>query len=224
MAIKNSINTSISANEILVGTGSNGYSGISPSSTAGYVLSSNGSSSNPSYIAPTTDGGLTLISSQTVTSGSEVVFNNLYNGYSTYFLNFTGIIPSNLGLTYIALNASSDNGSTYNTTTNYVGINTTTISFTTITNYTTTAYAPLTNRISNTPFVANGFVYLYNMGQNLPLCLNGQSTFFYSGLGDYGTGNIGGQIDQNNVDCIKISLTLGTFTSGVINLYGVVPL
>ncbi len=119
MATNNAVNASSQGTLYNNGTGT--ISGID-ASTAGKVLTSNGTGVAPSFqTASAGSGGWVLLLSSAVTSQTDVVFNNTYisSTYKGYFLEASGSWDASQS-TSMALYLSSDNGSTYKSTL-YVG-------------------------------------------------------------------------------------------------------
>lgn len=74
--------------------------GSSPAyGTAGQVLTSGGSGAAPSWTSPSA-GAMTLISTQTASSSSDIQFTNL-SGYSSYRIVITNLLPSYTDLFYM---------------------------------------------------------------------------------------------------------------------------
>ena len=111
---------SVTQYDVLVGGASNTITSVSPS-TAGFILTSNGVSADPSFQASTgivsTVPGLTFISSSSA-GGAPVDFTTLsstYSGFRIYWVTLTPGVGANMGI-----RCSTNGGSTYDSGSNYM--------------------------------------------------------------------------------------------------------
>lgn len=219
MTLNNAINASISENFIVIGAAS-GYTGISPTSNSGYILTSNGLSSPPTFTTPGYTSGITYISKQTASSSSEITFTGLSNTYYTYLLIFDNVITASSTVT-LDLNVSTNNGSTYDTTNNLVGTNFSAVNSNSFTNTTSTSAITLIPSTDN-PNPSFGFFSLFNVGTSASFNIIGQSSFYSASLAASSFSNTGGMVNTTGVNAIKITASSGNITSGVFYLYGII--
>lgn len=199
---------------VLVGGASNAINSVAPSSTTGYVLTSNGASANPSFQAISTGAapGLVLISSQTASSSASLTWTSgisSTNG-NNYLLTFYGLIPT--ASVQIIVQISTDGGSTYKTT-GYVNI---------------TGLGSDTNGIYINPSQAGksaGVVTLFNLTSGtdfVGLIFNGNANFKTGGSPVATAGPVGCgfyNTASQTVNALKVLAVDGSNFSGTFSLY-----
>jgi hypothetical protein len=92
--------------------------------SSGFVLTSTGSASLPTFQAPSPSGALVLIQTQTVSGVTAVNFTTgITSSYNNYFIAVTNFNSSTaVGTTWLTMSLSTDGGSTYITTGYFNGL------------------------------------------------------------------------------------------------------
>ncbi len=185
--------------------------------TAGNVLKSDGTN----IISSSNSGNHVLIQSQTASSVSSLTFTTGITGYDIYFLQYYGITNS-AGAANLAIQVSTDGGSTYQTT-NYVN-NGYYSNNSGLTNIYLTAFAGMliATDLDNTAapsFSGNG--YLYNFGNaSLHKQFVGQGAGKYASISNIST-HMGCEWSTVTVvNAFKILIDAGNM-SGTFKLYGI---
>ena len=186
-------------------------------SNSGYVLTSTGSSSLPTFQAPV-GGAINLIQTKTASTSASIVFDdtNITN-YSAYLVTFNNI---NNDTTTVSFNMdwSTNNGSSYLGSGYTCGINSNPYNSTTLTNANSTSTCPILPANAATDVLSFGQIYLF-------LPESATSTYFgqlYDAVSTpinvfcFGTNS--GTTTINN---IKFSYSSGNILSGSISLYGI---
>lgn len=189
---------------------------INPSN-AGWVLTSNGAGSAPSY---TSAGAWSWIAQKTASGSTSLTFTSgITTTYNNYALLFTDLVPATNGDTII-IQISSDGGLTYINSGYVSGINTLPYNGTTVTNANaTTSFYAGTTLLNAVPGLG-GWVYLFNMTKNgnvfSTAYTNGTATGPVPSMqlisGTYATNII--------VNALSISGAGGNLTSGTVSLFG----
>lgn len=95
------------------------FGGISPS-TAGFVLTSNGASSTPTFQAPSSAvGGLVLLQSYAPSGASSVDITSVLSSTYDDYLIYVNDLVTNQAATYLGLQVSVDNGANWLASTTY---------------------------------------------------------------------------------------------------------
>lgn len=202
---------------VLVGATSNGVTNVSPS-TAGFVFTSNGVSSDPSFQALPIPGvipTMTFISAQTASASANITFTGIDNTYPAYRIIFNSITLSAASTFQIRFSTdafsttATFNGSTYN----FIATGTTI--------YQTVQWFNLLAVVSTSTLVNGQADILYPGVSTVQTMTNG----FCTGLVSTTSGNTsasfqGSDTVRQTIDSIRFSPTAGTITSGTFNLYG----
>lgn len=234
--------------DVLVGGASNAISSVGPGS-AGQILRSGGNAANPAYSTATypstagtsgnvltsdgtnwnssapaiPTGGRTLISSQTASASTSILFTSGITGYQYYQIEWYEIVAAT-NATQIQLQISTDGGSTY-IATNYtnggvVGDSTPQV---VTSSAITTAVALSGTILSNTAYGMNGFVECYGL-TNTALRKNFIVTSNYV----TSTGTLSSTMRSTcwstttaAVNAIKFFITGSNITSGTVRLFGI---
>lgn len=213
---------------VLVGGSSNAVTSVTPS-TSGFVLTSTGTSSDPSFQAFSGTGSMILISTNTFSSTSSLALTGLSTTYDVYVLNLSNIVMGT-NAADILINYSTNNGSSY-LSSNYVWVSTYSSS---------TAGATFSTTYNGTaPFATSGALTNYAVGLNSSPTYKYNATFSIYGLGSAATAVgfgfwsgstaavtwVQGRNDFSNtataVNAIQLIPSSGNFASGTVSLYGI---
>ena len=189
--------------------------------TAGYVLTSNGTSTAPSFQAFTPGGGgsLVFLAQNTFSGASSTAFTSTYiNGtYSNYFVLLNNVTSASGGVLHLTI--SDDNGSSYKSTNYGGGIFRTSGTTPTQGANVSTSYFIL-HFGSGSSFQVNGFIYLYNLGTSGNMSLLGETSSFEST--SHTKGQVYGYYDGSSITVNNIKFTpLSSTITGTITLYGI---
>ncbi len=186
--------------DVLVGGASNAIASVSPS-TAGFVLTSNGTSADPSFQAiSSSTSALHLIQTQTASAVSSLVFSTgITTTYNNYLFLCRNLLTTSSGTPFFGLQLSSNGGSTY-ITSGYSGVFSSMYFATPLTTGTNGAYAQIFNFTS-------GVGSLLIMGQSFNSSNTTSSLSTY-----YATPTV--------VNAFKVVDSAGGNITGVFSLYG----
>ena len=209
--------STLTQHDVLVGGASNAITSVAPS-TAGFVLTSNGAGSDPSFQAQTGGtGGWNLIQSQTVSNVASVPFTTNFT-YKNYVLLFRNVTIASNGQA-ITLQYSTNGGTSYVAT----GYLSTSTFGTTGAALTTAMYLSYTGIIQNFgTSISTGIHYLYNLTDTSG---DGASLIGQTGNGENaGTQRCSQQSGSfgngaTAVNAIQVIMTSGNI-SGTFILYG----
>ncbi len=185
-------------------------------STSGYVLTSTGSSSLPSFQALPASGALTLISTQTASNSATVSFTSgITSTYANYLLVFNGVIPVTNG-TDLRMVVSTNGGSSYLNSGYLSGYNFVAYNSAAWTNGNASTYFYLLVTQANTAGAGgSGHVFLYDVSTGNTLKINGAST-----RSDSLYGLLQGNQSSNTFNAIQLAMSSGNISSGTFSLYG----
>ena len=186
-------------------------------STSGYVLTSTGSSSLPTFQAAPAAGSLVKIATMTASgSPSTISFTSGIATYTTYFVTYSNVESS--GTDKLQMLFSTNGGSSYLATGYLSGVNSTGYTSNTWSNLNSTTYGLLTLSSASTQ-LSSGSFWLFNLTTSSPPTYVGQ--FMNSG-GIQGL-CFGNNSTTSGVNAIQFSFVSGsTFNSGTFTLYGLV--
>jgi len=188
--------------------------GSTPSNaSSGYVLTSTGPNTSPSWQAAGTGGELILIQSQTASSSSSLDFTTGLTTYNTYLLTFSAVAPVANSVEFNMLQ-STNGGVSYLGTGNYAaGVNVTAYNSATATNTNSTAVFPLAVGVLSAEFIS-GFMYI-----NIPtvLQISGQLVFNNGGISLAIPNGQG----VGSVNALRFIMSSGNIAGGTITLYGI---
>lgn len=212
------------------GTTSTGpfQSASSGQSNSGYVLTSTGSSSLPTWQPATGGGGgsLVLIQSQLVNPGGSVASVNFTSGitstYNTYLFSLSNIVPVNAGDS-LYMQVSTNGGSSWITSGYSAGCNyTSSYSSSSLTNVNSTSefiIAPSNYNINQ--YGVNGTLYCFDVTNGSDININSLATYTNnSGPGYGGTAFAGGVNTANTINGFKFFMSTGNIGVALISLYG----
>ncbi|TAL08332.1 MAG: hypothetical protein EPO02_13195 [Nitrospirae bacterium] len=185
-------------------------------STSGYVLTSTGSSSLPTFQA---SGGWDLLSTQTASSSASLSFNSLIVSSFVSYILFFQAIPATAGDT-LNLTISNDNGVTYVTTGYQSGISSTPYDSATISNINTTSTTYLSAATSTTNGCF-GVAYLSIPTNGAGFVCTGNTCFYANASSKISTANINAENTSTTMNAFKVSMSSGNISSGTFSLYGV---
>lgn len=202
----------------LVGAANGGITSISPG-TAGQVLTSNGSSSNPSYQSIVTQSqGAVLLQTLTASNSASLTFTSsvITTQYPCYQIQFNQIVPQTNGR-FFQMDMSTNNGSTYLNSNYQSGVTYNAFNSATIANNQSTTTAILSNAVGSSGGLS-GDIYLYGLqsGASTGPTYTGTISFLAS-ISFVGGNNTGSPVVNN----LKFSFDSGNITSGTISLYGI---
>lgn len=213
-----------SAGKILRSDGTNNvYSTATYPDTAGSsgnVLTSNGTNFVSS--SPSGTGTVQLISTGTASSSASISFTGLSSTYSYYFVMFYNVQPAN-NADSLVLQISTDNGSTYQTTSYYYGLNQASSNNTeAAVGAANTSAILISNSQANTGSLS-GVIELYNPSQSSLSHLMHLRDSFVDSTGNINTlQGVGAWNSTTAFNAIKFKYNSGgNITSGVFKLYGV---
>jgi hypothetical protein len=241
MATNNSTNTSFPVSVSQGGTGISFTSPYSPicggitstdalqmidisTSSVGDALTSNGTGALPSWQAVPAAGSLVLLQTLTAPSSGIFVFDSSHitSAYDSYLLIFNNIINQSTSTTYLTMQFSTNNGSTY-VVTNYASacLNNT-YNSTTLANLNSTSTCPLSiSTTGSTNERINGYLYM-----NFPA--SNSSSYTGRSLSINASGSVlsnnvlyGGNSGIVTINNIKIYFSVGNIGSGIVSLYGI---
>lgn len=231
---------------IIGGSTSSTLTSLGPTATAGQILQSAGSSSNPVFSTATypstsgTNGNVltsdgtnwnsaapsggsstwVLIQSQTASASSSINFTTgITNTYNTFILVATNIVSSTTAVIYIRL--STDGGSSYLNTSYFSGMNRWTYNTATNTNNNSTV-GLIINVPADSTYSSSSVTYLSNLtsGTTFPQSFtDGNQVNSSAALRIYAVGSYNGAI---TVNALQVIPSAGTITSGKFSLYGLV--
>ena len=217
--------SAVATSGILYGTGT--ALAVLASTTAGLVLTSNGTTSAPGW-ASVPGAAVTLLTTYSTTSASAFIdATSLTLGYANYLITIQNLIPGTTGQTLQMRVATS---ATTFLTTNYAAQ---IVNFGNGTTHyeTSTAAIPLCGLLSGTTTLGQGSIGLsgqiriFGNPLSAVATIDGQA-FWYNG-GGVGTatilcGQFGGFVDQasNTLSSYELFMTSGTFSVGEIKVYG----
>lgn len=207
----NAINAPNTSHDVLVGSAT-GYSSVSLGAS-GNVLTSNGLSASPSFKSAA--GNLVLISTQTASASSELVFNSIPGTYGNYFLNWQNVIPTTNGSSLWML-FSSNNGSTYDIYNNDVGLHYTNYNSASFVSVSNPAQSAVSAGISSS-IGCSGYAYLYGINLSAVFYITGMSNWYNGTTTQFG--HFGGD-EISGVNAFKVLMSSGTIASGIFTLYG----
>jgi len=198
-------------------TATGAHQPIASVGTSGQVLTSNGAGALPTM--QTLNSGLILISSKTASSSASVTFVDI-GSYKTYFFQFENIRPATDN-SYLILQMSDDNGSTYETTgysTLYAkGRPTSAIT----PDATNTVGWVLTSALDNSSGdkTASGQMWISNCNASSKPWANGMQTS-YCNSGYYTIGFSGGVGATSGADAFRFIMSSGNIYIGRFKLFG----
>ena len=164
-------------------------------------------------------GGLYLVSSQSASSSASIDFTNLSaTGYNEFFLEMSGVQPVTNG-SYLRMEVSNDNGSTWSTTGYATGLNYHAYNSATTTNQNSTSAFDFANSIGNTQ-IFSGYGYIYDISQGRFISLMGKSIYKTS-ASTLTIGDFGGQSGITGVNALRFLMNSGNIFTGTFSLYGV---
>jgi hypothetical protein len=185
-------------------------------STSGYVLTSTGSSSVPTFQA---SGGWDLLSTQNGSSIASISFNSLISSsFVSYILLFSAV-PQTAGDT-LNLTISNDNGSTYVTTNYQSGISSLPYDSTTISNINTTSTVYLSGALATTNGCC-GVAYLSIPTSGAGFACTGTICYYANTSNKITAANINAENTSTTMSAFKVNMSSGNITSGTFSLYGV---
>ena len=201
---------------VVVGATSNGFTAVAPS-TSGYVLTSNGASSDPSFQAiPSVTPGWTLLSTATASTSATLDFTtSIDSTYNQYCFVANHLVPDTNSVTFKML-VSTDGGSNW-IVTNYKG--SLTVPTASVTNQTTFIQLSYTTDCSTSTSIGwNGQIYVYVPATFFVCTFNG----VYQGASSVPSA-IGGAsyTVATAVNAVRFLFSSGNISSGSIKLYGV---
>ena len=216
------INTSaITQYDILVGGASNAIVSVTPN-TSGYVLTSNGTSANPSFQVPASaSGALIELAKRTASNSAAISFTSIVSSsYSTYFLNYSNVVPATADTT-LNLQISTNNGSSWIASSYEGGC--------LVLNWSTggqfysssTSSAVLTNIIGNSQNGLAGNTWLYNLQNSQGFLCRGTAVYVASTPQATMDDHFGWNTNTS-VNAIRLVMNAGNITSGTFTLYGLV--
>jgi hypothetical protein len=216
--------TSFTAYSVLTGgtTSTGALQNVSGVGTSGQVLTSNGASALPTWQASSAgSGNLVLIQSQTM-SGSSVAFTTgITSTYSTYLFVISSVDISSSS-TSILMTMSNNGGSTYASSNYQAGNFYTIYNGNTLTNANSTTNFQITQGSGTTQSQsANGTLWCHNIAQTSDVSYyhgefsvgNGTSNYYQTATCYLQT--------TTNVNAFKFAPTSGTFSGGIITLFGI---
>lgn len=207
----NALDWSPAQYNVLVGSSGGTITSATPN-VAGFALTSNGSSSAPTFQIPPQGGSSILIQSQSVVSGTSVTFST---GISSRFSNYLLVISNvrSPAATNSYLQWSTNGGSSFISTGYQCGVNygsySTPFSSGSLAVYTTYAYTSYAINIGS----AASFVQLMDITNG------GQPKVFVGGTPIWQSMSLSPTVA--NVNAFKISLIKGLIVEGVFTLYGI---
>jgi len=210
----------------IVGGTSSTSSFQNPSSlgTSGQVLTSNGSSSLPTFEAPSSGGSWVLISDQTVSATSSIQFTSI-GSYDIYFLIFRGC-GNNTNTSTSGIQVSDDNGSSYITTNYQGGLDRNGYDNTPPGNDNSTTLFPISGPTTNTNNYTSLKIMLsgLNQGSGIPVTISGNVTYKNSSGGGpkMVIGRVGGRSSTagGTLNAFRYLASSGT-VNGNFRLYGI---
>jgi hypothetical protein len=185
--------------------------------TPGFALTSNGSSSLPSFLSP----GMGPIATVTASSVASVAFTGM-TGYTNYMIFCNNITPATNNAA-LAVQFSNNGGSSYTSGGSdyrynyFVGFGSTTAGL----GNSSGSYIAVNSGMNSTAGTAGGMIiYIYNPSGSEYTSTWSESFYLDSG-GDDTICSGGGQCTAiTDVNAVKLLMTTGNITSGNFQLYG----
>lgn len=185
-------------------------------STSGFVLTSTGSSSLPSFQS---SGGWNLLSYQAASNSTTLSFNSVITGtYTNYVLLFANVIPVTAAAT-LNLTISTDNGVNYITSSYQSGISSVPYDSATVSNSNSTATV-LLSAAQATTVGSSGLVYLTVVSGSAFIC-TGDTTYYANTSNKISTANINGYNSGTTTNAFKVNMSSGNISSGTFSLFGI---
>lgn len=185
-------------------------------STAGYVLTSTGSSSLPTFQS---SGGWNYLVTETASSSASLAFTSVVTStYINYVLLFSNVLPATAGDT-LNLTVSNDNGSTYVVTNYQSGITSFPYNSTTASNVNTTSTCYLSAALATT-VGACGAVYM-TVQSGAVFVATGDVTYFANSTNLISTSNINSYNTSTTMNAFKITMSTGNISTGTFTLFGI---
>lgn len=209
-------NSGLTAHGVVLSQGNSAFTTSGPG-TNGYVLTSNGGASDPTFQSIGSipgSGSLILIQSQLAAASASVDFTSL-GSYSAYFLTFAAVSGNNN--VRLLFQFSTTGGASWDVTNYLTGINYYPIDATTANNLNSTTSAILTGPISNARS-ASGQFFVYGLG-GYPY-MNGSSSWLDGTLGTRAFSTFGGELASLGINAFRFIMSSGNIT-GRISLYGI---
>lgn len=214
--------TNVSLTAGVTGTlpAANGGTGVTAPGTSGNLLTSNGSAWVSQ--APAVAGDCVLLATATLSSTSSIIFDNVYlnSNYIAFRVMFCNVIPSTANAS-LDLQTSTNNGTSFDSSSAYTYRYQHISGASTVSSYSESnvGVARLTPSLSTEEI--SGELCLYNLSNTTSeKAFVGQfNAFIYSG-GIAHISSVSKRNSVNDIDAIKFVMSTGTFSSGVVKLYG----
>jgi hypothetical protein len=165
---------------------------------------------------------LVLLSSQTASSSSSIVFTQFTSTFSQYFLTIRALIAATNNSSLL-MTVSTNGGSTYlNANYQWVVFNYSSAASTSHSNSTSDSSIGLTPSVSSTTSQAyDGDVKLINMNQSVQCNIQSYGTLIDNGSSNLIFTNSYGMNSTNTaINAVKLAMSSGNISSGVFKLYG----
>ncbi len=203
------------------GTTSTGalHGGPAGQANPGYILTSNGSSAFPSFLAP--NYFMSLLQTQTVTAVSGVTFGSAYitNNFSNYMVLYSDVSAQALTGS-LSMLISTNNGSAWITNNYQSGLLYLEYNSATWTNVNSTTSIIVSGTMTGGLGIdAPGSVMLQNVTNGLPFQCNGTAVYRYSG--NVYSSKCFATNTATNVNAITFYFPSGNIAYGVFSLYGI---
>jgi hypothetical protein len=211
---------------ILSGGASGAINNIAPS-TSGFILTSNGASSQPTFQSSTAStGAFVLLNEQTANTSASIVFNDTYitSSYATYVVTLSCVRavspPQTLNMVMSTNNGSSYLSSGYIAGNSYIDYNSASFA-----NANSTSLFPISQGIASSGGIVNGWIWMYNLNTSTPPSIVGDIVGQNTQLSNtfcYFQKCFGYNTTTSGVNAIQFSMASGNISVGFFTLYGVV--
>lgn len=206
----------------LIGGPSNAISSISPGAS-GTVLKSQGASANPIYASQAAVGGsLVYITQQTANVSTSLDFtSNITSTYKNYLFRIYNVVSS-LNNSTVSIRFSTNNGSSFITSSYLTGLTYNSYNSTTITDDSTSGGPRIMGPQSNSASFPTscGYLWLFNTSSTSYSCVLGRACASSSTLSRNQRSAVSYLVAQG-INAVRFfNITGGTITTGTFVMYG----
>jgi hypothetical protein len=185
--------------------------------SSGQVLTSNGSSSLPTFQA--VPNGLVYISEQTASNSTSIAFTSGLTSYTALMLVFSGVVPATNNA-QLELQMSANGGSSYVSSGYTGGFNYFEYNSSTTYNASSTSFWPMAGDQNSSTGTINGVIFIHNVNIAVAPFINGNVSYYDGGKSQYCMGIVGGSCTTTGLNAISLLMSSGNISSGRFVLYG----